>query len=162
MVYVLIIAIIVTSGYVGNNIAQKYINRVNFYKNIIKFADFLLLNINGYNDNIISIINRYEDDNNCLQLKKLSFLSKSETEILECVSNMFSYKCLSQKELKEIVEFYFLLGKFNTASQLHYITSYKNLFEHEYNDAVLAQKQKGNISFKISISIGVLICIFII
>lgn len=162
MIYVLMISIIVTSGYIGKNIAQKYNNRVKLYSNLIKFANFLLLNINGFNDNISSIIEKFDDDGKFLNLSKLLLFGKSTDEILAQSSLIMPYKNLTEKERKCVAEFYSKLGKYNTESQLHYISSYKSLFENEFKEAVAAQKQKGNISFKISISIGVLICIFII
>ena len=44
---------------IGENIANNSKNKILFYKNYIKFAKFLKINIYSYNDNISCVMDKY-------------------------------------------------------------------------------------------------------
>ena len=60
----------ISSGSIGYILAQKYNNRVVFYNNAVKFADFLKLNIFYMRENIGEIINKFVQDGDNKYLHK--------------------------------------------------------------------------------------------
>ena len=63
---------------------------------------------------------------------------------------------------KEVFEFIKQIGKTNKESQISLIESYKLIFEKRYNSAEFDKIKKGSIASKISVAIGIVICILII
>jgi len=165
MIYFILSSIMLTSVLVGYKISKKYNNRYVFYNNLVKFADILNLNIYHLNENIDEIFNKFieELDN----ISKIDF-NKIRNMILKNVVTIDNLKSLnmttnlSNNEIKEFYEFIKKLGNCNTESQIHIIDGYKKVFEERKNLAVIDKKQKGNIALRLSVSIGVVLCIIIL
>ena len=165
MTYIAIISTIFFSGYVGLLIAKKYNNRVKFYENIIKFADFLLLNIYHLNENLKTIFSKYIEmgnDKNFQHYEKLKNVRGNDNDYNTLINQIVLQMNIKKSEISDIVDFFKNLGKSNTESQIHLIEGYKSIFKNYYNQAVSDQKQKGSIAFKLSVSIGVVVCVLII
>ena len=164
MMYVVVCLIVFSSGYIGNLIYKKYKNRVEFYETMLKFADFLILNIYHLNENIESIINNFasslhENTARNFEIIKQQIVASSLT--MDDVSKLQMCADLKPFEKKQVFEFLDSIGKSNTESQIHILESYKAIFEKSYDEAMLEKKQKGSIAMKISVSVGVVVCILI-
>lgn len=165
MIYFCIVIIMISSGSIGYILAQKYNNRVVFYNNAVKFADFLKLNIFYMRENIGEIINKFVQDGDnkylhkYLEVKKLlleNTISVDELNKLNMCSD------LTSNETIEFVGFLNKLGKSNLESQVQIIDSYKVVFENRLSECKKAQSQKGKICFKVAVFVGAIISILII
>jgi len=163
--YFIVCIIVFTSGYIGKLFAEKYKNRVNFYGLLLKFADFLVLNIYHLHDDILNIIEKFIENNKSKYSKDLLLIKsmiKNDYCSTDQIGELKLCRDLNDIEIKEFCEFINLLGKSNLSSQVNIISNYKSIFESKYNEALGENKQKGTLLNKISISIGVLFCIIIL
>ena len=164
MKYLLIITIIVGSGIVGKTISEKYKSRVKFYNNLIKFANLLNLNIYSLNEGVIGIIDKFCSENSetlkydYLKIKKLIISGLSRNDI----KNLKMCRELNDIEIDEVYGFFNILGKNNFDLQISLIEKYLCIFNNRLEETKIDLKQKGSISYKLSICAGVMLTILLI
>jgi len=164
MKYILIITIIVGSGVIGKILSEKYKSRVIFYDYLIKFANLLNLNIYGLNEDVISVIDKFCFVNNeivksdYLKIKELiiSGLRKDDLKKLKMCRELTSV------EIDEVYGFFDILGKNSSDLQISLIEKYSCIFSNRLEESKNDLRQKGNISYKLSICCGVMLTILLI
>lgn len=164
MKYLVIVFIVLLSGGVGKIISDKYKNRVKCYKNLIKFADFLKLNIYSLNENIVEIIDKFilineEFKSDFEEIKEMIIKNNLSSQKLKLLS---IFKELNDAEMLDVFNFFNLLGKNNFDLQISLIENYLHIFNLKLGECEVDMKQKGNISYKISLCVGVMISIIIV
>ena len=165
MIYAIICLVIFTSGYIGRTISLKYKSREECFCVLVKFANFLRNNIYHLSDDIENIFDKfildtsYKYKQDFLKLKQI-VLSHS-FNILD-MNKVSLFIELKENEKQEIFCFFKSLGSCCKESQVSLIDGFKEDCLRRSDEAVLANKQRGNIALKVSISIGVIICILII
>ena len=165
MIYAIICLIIFTSGYIGRTISSKYKSREECFCVLVKFANFLRNNIYHLSDDVGNIFDKFILDiqhrhkQDFLQLKQMVLSGGFNMVNMNQVSLFIELK---ESEKQEIYSFFKSLGNSCRESQVSLIDGFKQECLRMYDEAVIANKQRGNIAFRISISIGVIICILII
>jgi len=165
MKYFLIITFIISSGAIGKIIESKYKKRVNLYKELIKFADFLTINIYSLHEDIILIINKFLENEPKLikedfeNIKKLIIEGGVSVQTLQKIKMMND---ATSQELIDICEFFSMLGKNNLDTQISLIENYKHIFSIRKDEADEELKRKGKMSFKMSVCAGVMLSVLII
>lgn len=166
MKIVLVILVVISSSVVGKNIQLKYKNKVNIYKNLIKFADFTILKIQSFNDGLDNIFDEYISncDNKLVSdyfiIKSIIFSSRKleydDMKKLKICQN------LKGNEINDIMNFINLLGKNDIKSQLSSIKGYREIFKNKLYDAEKDLKQNGDLIYKVSICAGVALSILLL
>jgi len=163
--YLIVCVIVFASGYIGIQLANKYSHRVECYEILVHFCEYLSLNIYHLSDDVETIINKFTADISHKYIKDFQELiikiKSSNLEILD-LNNIDLLTNLSMFEKNEVCTFLTKLGKSDKGSQCQIIDGYKKIFEQKLELVREEKKQKGAIAFRLSVSIGVILCILII
>ncbi|MBQ9790162.1 MAG: hypothetical protein IJW24_01025 [Clostridia bacterium] len=165
MICAIICLVIFASGYVGKMISLKYKLREECFYVFVSFAGFAIDNISYFSDDIgrifdkfvLDVQSKYVDD-----FKKIKELVLSESFELCDLSEIKLMAELKNSEKQEIFHFLKSLGKSCSESQVKMIEGQRQALVKRHNQSLEDKKQKGNIAFKLSVSIGVIVCILIV
>ena len=165
MKYLCVVIIILGSGFIGKIIEEKYNKRVKIYNILINFANFTHINIYNLHESIINVINKFIDTvskefKNDFEIIKILIINNKVS--IENIKKIKMFNDMNNAELLDINNFFNELGKNNLELQISFIENYKHIFEIKHSDAISAKTKKGNISFKMSICIGLMFSIIII
>lgn len=158
MIYALSILIVSLSALVGRLITKKYVDRDKFYNELVAFVNKLKNNINFRCLPIESIFSDY--------IKSSSY--QKEFTILKNISlnhityDNFQISYLKTEEKKLIYEFFVSLGDGNNIVELNQIESFLQDITKISNESKEIRKKNEGLIYKLSIAIGVVICILIV
>lgn len=144
MKYLLLLVVFCTCVYIGVEVKRYFADRLKFYDKMITFCEYAIKEISFYNTTKNKMIEKYTDT--CLSA-------------VLCGQND---KLLSDEENRKIQEFLDSIGKFDTTNELQNIQFYKEYLTSQKQKCVVEFDKKGMLSLKLSILIGVLLCILLI
>lgn len=144
MKYILLLIVFVTCVYVGFEIKKYFENRVKLSDEILSFCEYAKKQIDFYNTPKDQIIMQY---NSVFLMKVLS----GENDQL-----------LSDNENNKVQEFLSSIGKYDAQNEVSNIEFYKLYFQTLKEKCVQDLQKKGGLSLKLSILIGILLCILLI
>lgn len=164
MKYLLIVLLVCSSGYIGKLFSDKYKKRVKIYSTLIKFAEFLKLNIYSLQENIVIIFDKFISQNQSIgndfdKIKQIVINNKTSVYDFRKIK---LFNELKSGEIEDVKDFFNLLGKNNLDLQISLIDNYLHIFKLKLEECNIDQKQKGNISYKLSLSLGVMIAIMVL
>ncbi len=144
MKYLLLLVVFCTCVYIGIEVKRYFADRLKFYDKMIVFCEYAIKEISFYNTTKNKIIEKYSDT------------------CLSAVLSGQNDKLLSEEENKKIQEFLESIGKFDTSFELRNIQFYKEYLSSQKQKCAAEFDKKGMLSLKLSILIGILLCILLI
>ncbi len=162
MSYVLSCIIVVISGLIGFTIANEYVKKYKFYKELCNFAAHLKLNI-SYNMGLLK--------ESFISFKGEKFFENFLNSIIDLITNnqlnretiekVLEVK-LDKEEKMELVAFFSRLGKSDTCSEQEFINGYKEVFKKRLNTSEELKNKNYNTYSKLGIGVGLIIAIIVI
>ena len=160
MKILLVILIVALSGWVGYRYKLKHIKQLNALKEILNYSTYIKDNLTLFKNNIeeihINYINTHKNKNaNNIQINQNN------------INNMQKYLQILQKdifelELKILIQNYFdQIGKSEYEFEFDKIKNFISVIEDKIKIAEENKKQKGDLYFKLSLAVGVVIGVLI-
>ena len=157
MVYVVSVLIVCLSGFVGKKMAAVYVFRDKFFKEFNSLLVYFENNIRYSQTKIDEMFDCYSVDSRAF--KKIKELKNLATEgVVERKRQLF----LKLEEQKEIGEFFKSFGNGNLETELNKIKNLKSFLERRGVEAEEQRKKNEGLIYKLSLMIGVVICILIL
>ena len=163
MKLILILMILGCFVFLGLGLSRYYIDRKRFFSELELFVSNLSSNINFGREKIVDIIQKYEN-NRSVYLKKLcENYEKTLKDKSGVNENIFDgITILKNEERQLLVKFFSTLGKFDIYSQTKEIASYSARINELYSEASLDCKKYASLIIKLSLIVGLLVCLLII
>ena len=143
MKFVLLLIVFITCVYIGFEIKKYFEDRVKLSDAILSFCEYAKKQIDFYNTPKDQIIDQYNSG------------------ILKKVLSGESDKLLSVNENNKVQEFLSSIGKYDAQNELNNIEFYKLYFQSLKEKCTQDLQKKGGLSLKLSILIGILLCILL-
>lgn len=141
---------------IGFKLGEKYKQKERFYYEFKNFLIYLKSEIGFFEKDIVEIVSTYSSKNQHLSELLNSFKQSLLGEKFE------GLKILSEEENFKIIEFLNGLGKSDCESQKEYIEKNLEIFTNFYVEAKDKNLKQGTMCKKLSILVGVLVCILLI
>ena len=162
MKYFLSILIIGVSGFVGNLFARRYVERDCFYKEMKSMLVYFKSNISFLQMKVAELFDNYMKEKADKNKKKLL---RMKDVVLCRDEKRLEYKdfyFLKKEEREEIESFIKGLGLGSIDSELNKIDIFQKLVERKMEEVSDLRKKNEGLTYKLSLSIGVILCILII
>ncbi len=162
MVYVACIGLVCLSAFIGKLITKSFVQRDKFYKEMILFCEYLKNNIGFRQTKLSNLFDDYmaqypKSSNSFNYLKEVCL--NGEARASKEQSPLYFLK---QEEKQAIINFFKSLGKGNSDVELSLINNFKTLIDTKSKDAESFRKTNESLTYKLSLAIGVVICILIV
>lgn len=160
MKLVIIVCIIILSGVVGYWIKLKYKNQKDFLVFIKNFLEFALIGVDIYKNNLQEIINNYKFQQKNKNAKYVKFFQKT-ANLQPFNVNFVDEYIFDGVYLVEIKNFFNCFGKMDKESESEKIKKQITSLESMIRISEKLEKEKGDLYFKISLAIGVILGVII-
>ena len=158
-IYILVLIVIIF-GVLGFEIKRKYVEQKQILLFLKTFIEYLKLNITLYKSDISEIINNYIIMQNNKNAKYVNLFLKNNNLTQINIKNIRNNVLC--KDLKFIIESYFLnLGKENIDGENKKAELVINILNEKINKSNEEIKLKGDLSFKIILSLGIVLVIIL-
>ena len=164
MGYLVCVLVVCVSAYIGRLIVKRYVDRDNFYAELIQLIEYIKNNIIYKQSKIKDLFNEY--------MKKDKVFFKSQLDKMkDCVlttdnnssklkKTEFSF--LKSDEISQIERFLRELGTSNSEIEISKINGFISGIKTKKEEVYTARKQNEGLIFKVSIAIGVILSILIV
>lgn len=164
MKVILIIIILVCFALLGYGLSRYYIERKKFFSEFELLISNINSNINFGREKMIDILNKY---NSQIKSDNLTKLCENYTAILEkkeyISEDLFCGITILKNEEKQLLQnFFSSLGKFDIYSQSKEIGAYSVKFSELYLQASDDCKKYASLIMKLTLIVGLLVCLLII
>lgn len=160
MKLVIIVCIIILSGVIGYWIKLKYKNQKDFLVFIKNFLEFALIGVDIYKNNLQEIINNYKFQQKNKNAKYVKIFQKTANPQPFNVNFVDEY-IFDSVYLVEIKNFFNCFGKMDKESESEKIKKQITSLESMIKSSEKLEKEKGDLYFKISLAIGVILGVII-
>ena len=159
--FLLGVAIVAFTSFCGYFLAKKYRQRKLFFLQLREFNERFLNEISYYRRPVREFIATYSyrGEFNVLLSEFFSSVENNRPPDLSCVSEL---SFLKQEEQRGIEDYFFMLGKGDSASQKGYFTAAKDTLLKWQTEADAANKKLGDLYVKLGFLCGLLILILMI
>lgn len=144
MKYLLLLVVFCTCVFIGIEIKKYFADRLKFYEKIILFCEYASKEISFYNTTKDKLVGGYNDS------------------VLAVVLSGQKDKLLCNEENVKVQEFLDSIGKFDVSNELNNIEFYKLYFNTQKQKCSDDFDKKGGLALKLSILIGILLCILLL
>lgn len=157
--------IVVLSGLIGLTIANRFLSRVKFYKDVCNFCDSLVASLGFEQNTLPKIFSDFSENHqgtfaNILQsLSDLKFNKRLPQNEIKC--GLLMPEFLSTAEKGELFEFLICLGATDCATQTETIKQFKQKFSYRLGLAQESKNKNAGLATKLSIGIGLVLAIII-
>ena len=158
-IYILVLIVIIF-GLLGFEVKRKYVEQKQILLFLKTFIEYLKLNITLYKSDISEIINNYIIMQNNKNAKYVNLFLKNNNLTQINIKNIRNNVLC--KDLKFIIESYFLnLGKENIDGENKKAELVINILNEKINKSNEEIKLKGDLSFKIILSLGIVLVVIL-
>lgn len=160
MKFVIFGIIVILAGLIGFEIKRKYVDQKNFLEFLINFLNYSHMSISVYKTNIDEIINNYLIQQKNKNAKYINIFTKYTKNYT--INQQKIEKYIYDNELGlRLTAFFEMFGKMNLEEECINIKSILKTIE-VYNMKTIEEiKTKGELYFKISLIVGVVIVILL-
>lgn len=157
MKIMLCISIVIAFTYIGKELTNNYYIRLNYFKDMKNFLEYCKLNISFNTPSIIHLIEGYEFQSKFLKQDMINYKNSliNNYEIKLCNFLIGNEKIIIQSFINDF-------GKKDKTETLNLFCKYIDECSIYLNKLNEIEKQKGILPLKLSLSLGVLICILLI
>ena len=160
MRYFCLIIIFIVCALIGYQIKNRYRQQCVLLNQIDSFIDFLYPNINLYKNNLSDIINNYLILQNNKNAKNYKIFHKNNN--LYQINNVNIDDIICNKIVKSNLELFFNnIGKLDLDGECERIKNFRKELNKYIINAEKDLKEKGELYFKISLSIGLILCVIL-
>lgn len=157
------IAIVAFTSFCGYVLAKKYRQRKNFFAQLREFNERFLNEISYYRRPLAEFVSKYAYKGEFNRLLECFFRTLGENSYLfEEDLQGAEYNFLTREEKGDIKDYFFMLGKGDSASQKTYFSSVKDRLLQKQTETEKNCKKYGDLYVKLGFLIGLLILILII
>lgn len=153
---------ILSSGYVGIKINNEYSKKLEFFVTFKAFLQYILVKIaffqNKFSDCVLSFVETHKTNSDFFE--KLCELSKSSKLNVEKVSEIIDTD-ISDKEKEMVAQFLVAISTSNISNVEKAINGCISEIELNINKYQEQKKTKGELAKKLSICVGLVICILL-
>ena len=153
------VAIVAFTSFCGYLLAKKYRKRMLFFQEFYTFNERFLSEIAYYRRPVKEFISLYSYQGEFNDLL-IDVFSEREENFLFTKSDEYSF--LKEDDKKRTEDYFFMLGKGDSASQKGYFSSIKEQLVSLRNEAESEAKRYGDLYIKIGFLCGLLILILIV
>lgn len=144
MKYLLLIIVFCTCVYIGIEIKKYFSDRLKLYEGMLGFCEYAIKEISFYGTTKDMVLAKYSD------------------KILSNVLSGNGDKILSDDENAKIKQFLESIGRYDANNEVQNIEFYKQYFSTKKQKCMDDFDKKGGLSIKLSILVGILLCILLI
>ena len=153
-----LIAIFFISALIGYLIKKKYVRQFDILNELNNFIDYLYPNVSIYKNNLQEIINCYLIQQNNKNAKSGKMFLKNNT--LYCFDiKKIKYEICDTNTINGIELFLNNIGKMDLVNECNKIKEFKTVLNEYIVNAKKELNEKGDLYFKISISIGLILSV---
>ena len=156
------IAIVIFTSFCGYLLARKYRQRMLFFQEFCVFNERFLSEIAYYRRPVKEFIALYSYRGEFNDFLAEIFTVREENLELESLFSKDKYTFLKEEEKKTLTDYFFMLGKGDSASQKGYFSSVKEKLLSMQKEAETQAKRYGDLYIKIGFLCGLLILILIV
>ena len=160
MIYALCVVIICFSAYVGNRLSKVYVLRDNFFSELSELLNRLKNNYNYQNLYIEEIIREYASLDIKSKKKIESLLNYFKSGDEKNITRELHF--LKSQEKQQLLHFFNNLGSGNTGVEVNNVDNYLAQVSALSAEASAKRKTNEKLIYKVSIAVGVVICILIV
>ncbi|MGN1208253.1 MAG: stage III sporulation protein AB [Christensenellales bacterium] len=143
-------------SFLGFRIGGKFKEKEKFYYDFKNFLIYLKSEIGFFKKDIVEIVDNFSTKNfhlnELLQNYKQSLIDKKFNKI----------NILNDEENDKLKKFFDGIGVSDCDSQTEYVEKNLEIFGKKYEEAKIENLKKGNMYKKLSILIGILICVVLV
>lgn len=156
MRYFLFVIILVTCGVIGYHVKNKYKKQNDMLVYLYDFVEYLHINVLIYKNNISEIINNYLIQQNNKNAKFNNLFQKNSK--ISSINPDFLDNNIFDENIKSNIKTFMLnLGKSELRHECEKIAEFKNILKSQIDKTRVEIKSKGDLYFKIWLSIGLVI-----
>lgn len=144
MKFVLLLVIFSTCVCIGFEIKKFFADRLKFYESMMAFCEYAKQQISFYGTT------------------KDKILECGKSEILANVFDGIDNRLLSSAENQKVQEFINSIGRYDSQNEIQNIEFYKTYFAQQVKCCQSEMSKKGGLSLKLSILVGILLCILLL
>ena len=148
--------IFVSISYLGFKVGDRFKKKEKFYYDFKNFLIYLKNEIGFFEKDILEIVSSYETKNSNLKLLLENYQASLNEKPFE------ELKILSKEENLKIIDFFNGVGASDCESQKEYIEKNLEIFNSCFEQAKLKNEKQGSMYKKLSILLGLLVCIVLI
>lgn len=156
MKYVILGLIFASICFSGHKMGNRYKEKEKFYYEFKNFLVFLKSEIGFFKKNLITIFDEFASENP----KFIKLLENCKNFITS--NKKLDLEFLSKQENFELEEFFRGLGQNDCNFQKEYIEKNLEFFNKKYDESVRLNAKYGVVIKKISILVGIMVCIILI
>jgi len=161
MVYFGCILIVFLSGCVGRIIANKFVVRDKFFKELIELCLFIKNNISFKNAKVCDLLQEYSQSVKSDNLDKFKLLLNiSGCDLEENIIKEFVF--LKKEEKFMIVNFFKNFGNADECAEIDKLENFISNLKSLSNSATINRQRNEGFIYKLSLLIGAVVCILII
>lgn len=157
MGYVVSCVIVVISGLIGFIVANEYVKKYKFYKQLYEFVQYLKINI-GFTRETLK--------NNFKSFRGEDWFNNWLSGVMEYIENKDKGLSLPLKmsieEQQEITNFVQGLGGMDCSSQQSFLNTYMEIFKNRLAKSEELKNKNYNVYSRLGIGIGLIIAIVIV
>ena len=158
MIYVACLVIMVGSALLGKLMARRYVQRAGFYDELAQFLVYLKNDINFMQCKLGMAFDGYKSKSFAPAFLRLREAATHKRSLEKAKELAF----LDAQELGELEQFFSRLGQGDCMVELGSIEAMQKRVELKQSAARKAKEQNAGLIYKLSLAVGVTICIIIV
>ena len=164
MIYVGCVLVVCLSGLVGNSLVKIFVLRDKFYKEILRFVQYLIVEIDFYQTKIHALFIKYINENNTIfktqlnEIMQMIIEDKREEKKLDAKSFYF----LKHDDKKSLETYFLQIGNKGVDIEVSNLKRFEGWVKAKSKDVEVQRKNNEGLIYKLSLAIGAVICILIV
>ena len=161
MVYICILIMIASAG-IGKMVTSIYLKREGFFAELYRFCGYLIINIAFFQSKMEDIYGSYTkiyQSSFADIFTKFKQFTKGEIDDANLFSNLLYLKNDEKNMMKRFV---LCIGNNDEKNQIEILEEFKKYFKEKSELCTKIRREQEGLVYKISLSVGAVICVLII